>query len=75
MSVHKDPEILRLAEHHPELDKLLTEHAELDKKVAALDKRHVRTPAEDLERRRLSKLKLVSRDQIALMVAKIKREQ
>lgn len=75
MSVHKDPEILRLAEQHPDLNKLLAEHADLDKKVAALDKRHVRTPAEDIERRQLSKLKLINRDQIALLVAKIKRKQ
>jgi hypothetical protein len=74
MSLRDDPEIQRLAAHSDELRRLLQEHAELDKKVTALDKRHVRTPAEEMERKQLSKHKLASRDRIARLAGELKKQ-
>jgi len=75
MAVHNDPQIMELAKTHPELMKLIEQHEKLDKLVAALDKRHVRTPEETLERKKLSKMKLANRDHISEMVAKLKKQQ
>jgi len=73
MGLRDDPEIQRLAAQSEELRRLLAEHAELDKKVTALDNRHVRTPAEEMERKQLSKRKLVSRDRVTRLVAELKK--
>jgi len=70
MDLTEDKEIQILAAADPELARLLEEHRKLDRQVGALDKMHVRTPAEDLERKRLSKLKLANRDRIVQLVAK-----
>ncbi len=74
MPLRDDPDLQRLAAQHPELRRLLEEHAELDKKVTALDKRHVRTPAEEMERKELSKRKLASRDRITRLAAELKKQ-
>jgi uncharacterized protein YdcH (DUF465 family) len=65
-----DKELAARAENDVELRRLLAEHQELDRQVDALNRRHVRTPAEELERKRLSKLKLASKDRIAQIVAR-----
>jgi uncharacterized protein YdcH (DUF465 family) len=64
-----EKEVTRFAEKDAELRRLLAEHEELDRQVDALNKRHVRTPAEEMERKRLSKMKLASKDRIAQIVA------
>lgn len=75
MPLRDDPEIKRLAENNEELRRLLDEHTELDRRVTVIDRRHVRTPAEEMERKRLSKLKLANRDRISQMVARLKKQK
>lgn len=67
-----DQEVAQLAEKNPDLRKLLDQHQRLDARVDALNKRRVRTSAEELERKQLAKEKLASRDQIARQVARLK---
>jgi hypothetical protein len=47
----------------------------LDRQVDALNKRRTLTPTEEQERKRLSKLKLASKDQIAERVARLKKDE
>ncbi len=65
-------ELQDLAKRSPELQRLLDEHRKLDEQTDALSRRRVRTPAEEMERKRLSKMKLASKDKIARMVAQLK---
>jgi uncharacterized protein YdcH (DUF465 family) len=69
----EDLELNKLAEQDPELRRLLAEHKELDRRVDELNQRRVRTPAEEQERKRLSKLKLASKDKIAALVARARK--
>ena len=75
MPMRDDPEIQRLAAENKTLRCLLDKHAELDKQVAALDKRRVCSPTEEMERKRLSKLKLAGRDRIVQLAAELKKRQ
>lgn len=70
--MNESPELQELAKKSPELQRLLDEHRLLDERTDALAKRRVRTPAEEMERKQLSKLKLANKDKIARLVAQIK---
>ena len=56
--------IQELLARHEELARLWAEHQELEGKLNELAKLIYRTPEEDLERKRLQKLKLAGRDRI-----------
>ncbi|MBM4138892.1 MAG: DUF465 domain-containing protein [Nitrospira sp.] len=43
-------------------------HHQLDRKLNELQKRHVLTPAEELEKRRMQKEKLVKKDKLAELI-------
>jgi uncharacterized protein YdcH (DUF465 family) len=70
-----DQEFKQLAERDPELRRLMEQHQALDRQVDALNKRRTLTPIEEQERKRLSKLKLASKDQIAERVARLKKDE
>jgi uncharacterized protein YdcH (DUF465 family) len=70
-----DQEFKQLAERDPELRRLMEQHQALDRQVDALNKRRTLTPTEEQERKRLSKLKLASKDQIAERVARLKKDE
>ncbi|MDP8225291.1 MAG: YdcH family protein [Candidatus Lernaella stagnicola] len=68
-----DLEVKTMAMSNPELRRQLEEHEELNRQVDALNRRRVRTPQEEMERTRLSKQKLASKDRIAGMVARLRK--
>jgi len=54
----------------PELKRRMDEHEEYERKLAELNRRLHLTPEEEVERKRIQKLKLVGRDRIEAILAK-----
>ncbi len=67
-----DPDIRSLIEGNDEFRRLYDEHEELERKLAALDSVHYLTPQEDLERKRLQKIKLHGRDRMEKILHEVK---
>lgn len=64
MEMREEEFIVSLLDKDPELRKYYEEHQELEKKLLGYqDKLHL-TPAEELEKKRLQKLKLIGKDKI-----------
>ena len=53
-----------------ELKRFMEEHEEYEQKLQEFNRRIYLTPAEDIERKRLQKLKLAGRDRIEAIVSK-----
>jgi len=64
----------RLRQSDTEFRELEASHHRLDLELNELQKRHVLTPAEELEKKRMQKEKLVKKDKIAEFI-RIYREQ
>jgi hypothetical protein len=64
----------RLRQSSTEFRELEESHHRLDLELNELQKRHVLTPAEELEKKRMQKEKLVKKDKIAELI-RIYREQ
>ena len=56
--------IQRLSEENPRLRKLHEEHLLFEKQLQELDERTYLTPEEDLERKKIQKLKLAGKDEM-----------
>ena len=56
--------IQRLSEENPRFRKLHEEHLLFEKQLQELDERMYLTPEEDLERRKIQKLKLAGKDEM-----------
>jgi uncharacterized protein YdcH (DUF465 family) len=54
----------------PELKRRMDEHEEYERKLAELNRRLHLTPEEEVERKRIQKLKLAGRDRIEAILAK-----
>lgn len=66
----KDLELIeRLQGQDAELDQLWREHLELEAALEAMNERIYLTPEEQVERKRLQKLKLSGRDRIEVILA------
>ena len=67
----RDLELIhRLIPSDPELKRFMDEHWEFERKLAELNRRLYLTPEEELERKRIQKLKLAGRDRIEAILAK-----
>jgi uncharacterized protein YdcH (DUF465 family) len=62
--------IQRLISSDPELKRRMDEHQEFERKLAEMNRRLHLTPEEEVERKRIQKLKLVGRDRIEVILAK-----
>jgi len=62
--------IQRLISSDPELKRRMDEHQEFERKLAEMNRRLHLTPEEEVERKRIQKLKLVGRDRIEAILAK-----
>jgi len=62
--------IQRLISSDPELKRRMDEHQEFEQKLAEMNRRLYLTPEEEVERKRIQKLKLVGRDRIEAILAK-----
>jgi uncharacterized protein YdcH (DUF465 family) len=74
MERYETEQVERLAAENPELQRLLDEHRTLDARVDALNRRRVRTPQEEMERKQLSKQKLAGKDRMARLIAKMNQD-
>jgi hypothetical protein len=64
MEKHEEELIRSLMEGDPELRRFYQEHLELERQLAALQHRHYLTPEEELEKKRIQKVKLAGKDRI-----------
>jgi hypothetical protein len=62
--------VKRLMEEDPEFKKLMEEHVQFEKALDDFNARTHLTPAEEMERKRIQKLKLVGKDKMESMLAK-----
>jgi hypothetical protein len=69
MEKREEAEILSLVDQVPELRSLYTEHQDLKKKLDKLNHKHYLTPDEELERKRIQKLKLAGKDRMMAILA------
>jgi uncharacterized protein YdcH (DUF465 family) len=65
----QDEKITALAEKDPELKTLIQEHRLLDEKLKEFDRKVYLSPDEEMERKKLQKLKLVKKDKIAQILS------
>jgi hypothetical protein len=71
----KDLELLeKLRQENAELNALWIEHVELEKKVSELSDRFTLSPAEQVELKRIKKLKLKGRDRIDEILSEHRQE-
>jgi uncharacterized protein YdcH (DUF465 family) len=64
MEKHDEELIRTLVDRDPELKRFYEEHLELEKQLAALQHKHFLTPEEEIERKRIQKVKLAGKDRI-----------
>ena len=61
----KDEALIRtLLEREPELRRYYEEHVDLERRLGAFQQKHYLTPEEEMEKKRLQKLKLAGKDRI-----------
>ena len=67
----KDEELIRtLIEREPELKRYYDEHVTLERQLAEFQQRAHLTPEEEVEKKRLQKLKLAGKDKIMSILAR-----
>jgi len=64
MEKHEEELIHSLMDGDPELRRFYHEHLELERQLAALQHKHYLTPEEQLEKKRIQKVKLAGKDRI-----------
>jgi uncharacterized protein len=70
MEVKEEHAIVSLLDKDPELKKYYDEHRELEKKLAEFHHRHHLTAEEEVEMKRVQKLKLIGKDRIMEILEK-----
>jgi uncharacterized protein YdcH (DUF465 family) len=69
MEMKDEHAIVSLLDKDPELKKFYEEHRELEKQLAEFQHKHHLTPDEEVEMKRIQKLKLVGKDRIMELLA------
>jgi hypothetical protein len=69
MEKREEEEILSLVDQVPELKSLYAEHQDLEKQLDRLNHKHYLTPEEELEKKRIQKIKLVGKDRMMAILA------
>jgi uncharacterized protein len=64
MEVKEERAIVSLLDRDPELKKFYEEHRELEKKLSEYQHKHHLTPEEEVEMKKIQKLKLVGKDRM-----------
>jgi uncharacterized protein YdcH (DUF465 family) len=73
MDLGKEEAVVKiLLESNEEFKRLYNEHLELEKKIAEFDRKHYLTPEEELERKRLQKIKLAGKDRMFELIKEYK---
>ena len=67
----KDELLIRsLLEREPELRRYYEEHADLERQLEVFHQKHYLTPDEEVEKKRLQKLKLAGKDKIMAILSR-----
>jgi uncharacterized protein YdcH (DUF465 family) len=74
MTVRDENIIEILTKEDDEFKRLVDEHRDLDRKIQELDTRIYLLPEEEVERKKLSKIKLSKKDKIAKIVSDYKKK-
>ena len=69
MEMKEEHAIVSLLDKDPELKKFYDEHRELEKKLAEFQHKHHLTPEEEVEMKRIQKLKLIGKDRMMEILA------
>jgi len=69
MGQSQEARIAALAEKDPAFKALVQEHRSLDDRLKEFDRKVYLSPDEEMERKRLAKLKLAKKDKIAQLIA------
>lgn len=69
MENHDRELIQKLIPSNPDLKRYMEEHAEFERQLAELNRRLYLTPEEEVERKRIQKLKLSGRDKIEAILS------
>jgi uncharacterized protein YdcH (DUF465 family) len=64
MEVKEEQAIVSLLDRDPELKRFYEEHREFEKKLAEYQHKHYLTPDEEVEMKKIQKLKLVGKDRM-----------
>ena len=64
----EDPAVKRLLSTNESFRKLYEEHFKYERQLAELDRAHYLTPEQEVQRKRIQKLKLSGKDQMMAMV-------
>jgi hypothetical protein len=70
METREEQVIVSLLDKDPELKKYYEEHRELEKKLSEYQHKHHLSPDEEMEMKRIQKLKLVGKDKIMEILVK-----
>ena len=70
MESREEQVIVSLLDKDPELKKYYEEHQALEKKLAEFQHKHYLSPDEEMEMKRIQKLKLVGKDKIMEILGK-----
>jgi uncharacterized protein YdcH (DUF465 family) len=70
MEFKEEHAIVSLLDKDPELKKFYEEHREFEKKLAEFQHKHHLTPEEELEMKRIQKLKLVGKDRMMAILGR-----
>jgi len=70
MENREEQAIVSLIDKDPELKKYYEEHQELEKKLSEFQHKHHLSPAEEIEMKRIQKLKLAGKDKIMEILGK-----
>jgi uncharacterized protein YdcH (DUF465 family) len=69
MDKREEDAILSLVGQVPELESLYSEHVDLKKQLDVLNHKHYLTPEEELEKKRIQKLKLAGKDRMMAILS------
>ncbi len=72
MEKHEEEMIRSLIDRDEELRRCYEEHVELEKQLATLQHKHFLTPEEELERKRIQKVKLAGKDRMMEILGRYK---
>jgi uncharacterized protein YdcH (DUF465 family) len=70
MEAKEEQAIVSLLDKDPELKKYYEEHQQLEKKLAEFHHKHHLSPDEEIEMKKIQKLKLVGKDKIMEILGK-----
>ena len=73
MEGREEQAIVSLLDKDPELKKYYDEHQDLEKKLSVYQHKHYLSPEEEIEMKRIQKLKLVGKDRMMEILDKYKR--